>query len=275
MRAFLSFLAVHKRVCPRTQNQALAAIRFLYREVLDIDLPHIDGIRRAKVSPREPTSLSPSEMHEVVTYLSGAHRLRALLMYGSGLRLRECCSLRIKDLDMDRREIVVRDGKGGKDRVTVLPESLVTALREQIGRARDQHIADLRNDAGWVSLPYAMDRAAPSAGRAWPWQWLIPATRIFTDAHSGQRRRHFLHQSATQRAVAKAVKLSRISKPATSHTFRHSFATELIENGADIRTVQLLMGHKSVETTMIYLHVLRKGASGVRSPLDRLFEDQD
>jgi integron integrase len=206
----------------------------------------------------------------VVGFLRGIHRLVALLLYGSGLRLTECLTLRVKDLDLGRGELTVRRGKGGKDRVTVIPEIVREPLREQLERVKALHGRDLTAGAGWVELPEGLDAKYPNAGMSWPWQWVFPARRTHPDGKSGRIRRHHLHESAVQRAMAAAVRASGIGKRASCHTLRHSFATHLLEAGYDIRTVQELLGHRDVSTTMIYTHVLNRGGRGVRSPADRL-----
>jgi integron integrase len=267
---FLSWLAAEKNVAASTQNQALSALLFLYRNVLEIDLPWLDDVVRAKRSERLPVVLTREEVRAVIHELHGTPRLMAVLLYGAGLRLMECARLRIKDVDFATNQIVVRSGKGDKDRVTMLPVSVKTSLAAHLQAARLQHETDLRHGAGWVELPWALARKHPNAGREWVWQWAFPATRTYVDRVTGQRRRHHLHESVLQRAVNQAVRRVGITKPATCHTFRHSFATHLLEDGQDIRTVQELLGHRDVSTTMIYTHVLNRGPAGVRSPADRL-----
>jgi len=269
--AFLTSLAVHDKVAASTQNQALSALLFLYRVVLGIELPWLDDVVRARRAQHLPVVLTREEVGAVLRRLDGMPRLMSLLLYGSGLRLMECCRLRVKDVDFATSQIIVRDGKGGKDRVTMLPSSIKTALASHIERARRQHQADLQHGAGWVELPGALANKYPNAGRDWGWQWVFPATRGYVDRQTGQRRRHHLHESVVQRAVKEAVRAAGIAKPATCHTFRHSFATHLLEDGHDIRTVQDLLGHRDVSTTMIYTHVLNRGPNAVRSPADRMF----
>ena len=261
---------VEKNVAASTQNQALSALLFLYRNVLEIDLPWLDDVVRAKRSERLPVVLTRDEVRTVIQGLHGTPRLMAVLLYGAGLRLLECARLRVKDVDFATNQIVVRSGKGDKDRVTMLPAAVKTSLAAHLQAARLQHEADLRHGAGWVELPWALARKYPNAGREWTWQWVFPATRIYVDRVTGQRRRHHLHESVLQRAVSQAVRRTGITKPATCHTFRHSFATHLLEDGQDIRTVQELLGHRDVSTTMIYTHVLNRGPAGVRSPADRM-----
>ena len=268
---FLSSLAVEGKVAASTQNQALSALLFLYAQVLEVDLPWMDEIVRAKRPQRLPVVLTRDEVRAVLQRLDGVPRLMGVLLYGAGLRLLECCRLRVKDVDVATNQIVIRDGKGRKDRVTMLPAAIKPALITHIERARTQHQADLRRGAGWVELPGALARKYPNAGREWGWQWVFPATRFYVDGVTGQRRRHHLHESVLQRAVKDAVRAAGIAKPATCHTFRHSFATHLLEDGHDIRTVQELLGHRDVSTTMIYTHVLNRGPAGVRSPADRMF----
>jgi len=267
---FLSSLALHGHVSASTQNQALSAILFLYQEVLRQDLPWLDGIVRAKRSVRLPVVLTRDEVQAVLSQLRGTSRLIATLLYGAGLRLLECARLRVKDVDFATNQILVRGGKGDKDRVTLLPASVKADLARHLDAARRQHEADLRHNAGWVALPGALDRKYPNAGREWAWQWVFPATRIYVDRETGKHHRHHYHESAIQRVVKEAVRRSGLAKPATPHTLRHSFATHLLEDGYDIRTVQELLGHNDVSTTMIYTHVLNRGPAAVRSPADRL-----
>jgi len=267
--SFLTDLAVRGGVSASTQNQALSAILFLYRDVLCIEIAWMDEIVRAKRPARLPVVLTREEVAAILTQLSGTTWIMASLLYGSGLRLLECCRLRVKDIELDRREIVVRDGKGQKDRVTLLPDRVIAPLAAHLERVRRQHEDDLRGDAGSVALPGAIERKYPRGPWEWPWQWVFPATRLHRDSESGRARRHHLHESVLQRAVREAVLRARIAKPASCHTLRHSFATHLLEAGYDIRTIQELLGHRDVTTTMIYTHVLNRGGRGVRSPLDR------
>ena len=270
--AFLSDLATRGHVAASTQNQALAALLFLYREVLTRDLPWLDDLVRAKRPAHIPVVLTRDEVRFVLSHMRGTPRLMATLLYGSGLRLLECCRLRVKDVDFGRHQIVVRSGKGDKDRVTMLPATLRSALATQLERARNQHQRDLAQGAGWVELPGALARKLPAAGRDWAWQWVFPATRHYVERESGQQRRHHLHETVVQQAVRQAVLASGIAKRASCDTLRHSFATHLLEDGTDIRTLQQLLGHRDVATTMIYTHVLNRGPAGVRSPADRLPE---
>ena len=269
---FLSSLAVEGNVAASTQNQALSALLFLYREVLDLDLPWLDGIVRAKRPQRLPIVLTREEVRAVLQPLTGVPRLMAYLLYGAGLRLLECCRLRVQDVDFAANQIVVRSGKGDKDRVTMLPAAVKAALARHLETVRAQYQRDLQHGAGWVELPTALARKYPNAAREWVWQWVFPATRFYTDRVTRQRRRHHLHESVLQRMVKTAVRRAGIAKRATPHTFRHSFATHLLEDGHDIRTVQELLGHRDVTTTQIYTHVLNRGPSGVRSPVDRMPE---
>jgi integron integrase len=272
--AFLSDLAAKRRVSASTQNQALAALLFLYGQVLGVKLPWLDEIERARRPVRLPTVLSRDEVRCVLGRMDGVPRLMASLLYGSGLRLMECCRLRVKDVDLARKQILVREGKGGRDRATLLPESLRGALARHLEGVRGQHRADVAAGAGFVALPAAVAAKLPAAGRDWAWQWAFPARRAYRDRETGERRRHHLHETVLQAAVREAVLASGIGKRATCHTFRHSFATHLLEDGYDIRTVQELLGHRDVSTTMIYTHVLDRGPSGVRSPMDRLGSDR-
>jgi integron integrase len=267
---FLSALVVQRNVAASTQNQALSALLFLYREVLEQELPWLDDLVRAKTRERIPAVLTRDEVQAVIDGLDGPPRLVALLLYGAGLRLLEALRLRVKDVDFERNQITVRSGKGGKDRVTMLPAAVRRDLAKHLEAVRDQHETDIRAGAGWVELPWALARKYPRAGREWIWQWIFPATRTYLHRESGQRRRHHLHESVLQRAVKEAVRRTGIPKRAGCHTFRHSFATHLLEDGADIRTVQELLGHRDVATTMIYTHVLNRGPAGVLSPADRL-----
>jgi integron integrase len=267
---FLSFLAVEGRVTASTQNQALAALLFLYQAVLGVDLPWLDDLVRARRPQRLPVVLSREEVHAVLMALRGMPRLMVVLLYGSGLRLLECARLRVKDVDFAEHQIVVRAGKGARDRATLLPAAVEPVLHRHLERVRQQHDRDLRIGAGWVEVPHALGRKYPSAGREWAWQWVFPATRIYREPVTGQRRRHHLHETVVQKAVRCAVREAGLSKPASCHTFRHCFATHLLEDGYDIRTVQQLLGHRDVRTTMIYTHVLNRGPAAVRSPLDAL-----
>jgi integron integrase len=241
---------------------------FLYREVLGRELTGLDQVVRAKQPVRVPLVLAREEVAAILRQLVGTPWLMASLMYGAGQRLLECARLRVKDVDFARGEITVRDGKGRKDRVTVLPTKLAEALSAHLERVRHQHGSDLAAGAGFVALPHALARKYGSAAREWAWQWVFPATRFYVDGLTGQRRRHHLHETVLQRAFKQARRSAGIPKPASCHTLRHSFATHLLENGYDIRTIQELLGHSSVATTMIYTHALNRGARGVRSPLD-------
>jgi len=267
---FLTSLAVDGQVAASTQNQALSALLFLYRNVLDQDLPWLDGIVRAKRTVRLPVVLTRDEIRAVIGQLRGTQRTMALLLYGAGLRLLEAARLRVKDIDFGRNQIMVRAGKGDKDRAAPLPIVVIPDLVAHLAEVKRQHERDLDRGAGWVELPWALARKYPNAGREWPWQWVFPATRFYVDRATGQRRRHHLHESVLQRAVKDAVRRAGIPKRATCHTLRHSFATHLLEAGRDIRTVQELLGHRDVSTTQIYTHVLNQGPAGVRSPADQL-----
>ncbi len=266
--AFLTALATRGRVAASTQNQALNALVFLYRRVLGIELGELDAIVRAKRPLRLPVVLSESEVSALLANLAGEPRLVAGLLYGAGLRLLEGVSLRVKDLDFSRGEILVRDGKGRKDRVTMLPRALEPALREQLEKARASWGLDSRDGSAGAALPDALARKYPNASHEWGWQWLFPATRRFVERETGRALRWHVHESVVQRAVKRAVRAAGIAKPASCHTLRHSFATHLLAHGYDIRTVQELLGHRDVSTTMIYTHVLNRGGRGVRSPLD-------
>ncbi|HQE93532.1 MAG TPA: integron integrase [Anaerolineae bacterium] len=267
INAFLTHLAVEQNVAASTQNQALAALLFLYREVLHQDLGPVEPVRAQKPQ-RLPVVLTREEVRQVFAQMSGLHLLMAQLLYGTGIRLMECVRLRVKDVDFARREIFIRDGKGEKDRVTMLPESLIAPLQEHLKQVQALHQRDLAAGYGAVYLPYALERKCPNAAREWGWQYVFPATQLSVDPRSGVTRRHHLDESVLQKAVRAAVQKTGIAKPASCHTFRHSFATHLLESGQDIRTVQELLGHADVKTTMIYTHVLNRGPLGVRSPLD-------
>lgn len=267
---FLSQLATERAVAASTQNQALAALTFLYREVLELEMPELDEFVRAKRPVHVPVVMSRQEVKRVIRELDGRHRLIATLLYGSGLRLLECLRLRVRDVDFDRNQLTVRCGKGQKDRATLLPESIQPTLRTAIDKALEQHAKDVTAGAGYVELPGALDRKVVTAARRPEWQWIFPAHRIYEHKESGRRRRHHLHETAVQRAMTGAVRSSGIRKRATCHTFRHSFATHLLEDGYDIRTVQELLGHADLKTTMIYTHVVNRGPNAVRSPANQL-----
>ncbi len=268
IEAFLTYLAKEGYVSSSTQNQALNALLFLYRNVLQIDLPVPLHALRAKRSEHLPTVLSKDEVARVLAGMQGLHQLMAKLLYGCGLRLMECLRLRVKDIDFEQSQIIVREGKGEKDRATMLPASLIQPLRNQITFVKNQHERDLAQGYGSVELPFALARKYPTADKELGWQYLFPSERLSTDPRSGIVRHHHLDPSGLQRAVKAAAKLARIDKPVSPHTFRHCFATHLLEAGYDIRTVQELLGHKDVKTTMIYTHVLNRGPKAVRSPLD-------
>ncbi|HET7230941.1 MAG TPA: integron integrase [Longimicrobium sp.] len=268
IQAFLTWLAVQQNVSASTQNQALCALLFLYREVLRIDLPRIEEAVRARRSQRVPTVLTRDEVRAVLVQLDGVHALVAGLLYGGGLRLLEALRLRVKDIDFEKRSLVVRQGKGDKDRTTMLPERLREPLMEHLEKVRKLHQRDLDGGFGAVELPHALARKKPGAEKTWAWQYVFPSGRLSTDPRSGRRGRHHLSESSIQKAVGNAVRRAGIAKPAGCHTLRHSFATHLLEDGYDIRTVQELLGHADVRTTMIYTHVLNRGGRGVRSPLD-------
>ena len=270
INAFLSRLAVDGKVSSSTQNQALAALLFLYRQVLGVPVGELGQVIRAKKPIRLPVVMSRDEVRAVLAKLESDKYLAAKLMYGTGLRLMECLMLRVQDIDFERSEILVRNGKGAKDRVTMLPETLKEPLKEQLARVKGIHEKDLAEGWGAVPMPDALDRKYPNGATEWPWQYVFPQERRWTNAQTGRQGRHHMDESLMQRAVHTAVLRAGITKRASCHTFRHSFATHLIESGYDIRTVQELLGHSDVKTTMIYTHVLNRGPSGVRSPVDGL-----
>ena len=268
IEAFLTHLAVHENVAAATQNQALQAILFLYRAVLGREITQPIQALRARKPKRLPTVLTRPEVQTLLSYLSSPHLLIAQLLYGSGLRLMEGLRLRVKDLDFEYRTITVRDGKGEKDRITILPESLIESLPKHLEGVQRLHQQDLSQGYGAVYLPDALARKYPNAEREWGWQWVFPSPRLSPDPRAGVIRRHHLDPTSLQRAIREAARAAGIPKPVTPHTLRHSFATHLLESGYDIRTVQELLGHKDVRTTMIYTHVLQRGGLAVRSPLD-------
>ena len=266
--AFLSHLATQGRMSASTQNQALSALLFLYRDVLATEIGWLDDVVRARRPERVPSVLTREEVAAVLGHLRGPEALIASLLYGSGLRLLEGCRLRVKDVDLARGELVVRDGKGARDRMTMPPKRLVPQIAAQIERVRAPHAQDLAGGRGSVEMPDALARKYPRAAFDLAWQWVFPATRHYRDPATGLERRHHLHESVVQKAVRAAVQRAGITKRASCHTLRHSFATHLLEAGYDIRTIQELLGHRDVSTTMIYTHVLNRGGRGVRSPLD-------
>jgi integron integrase len=268
--AFLNWLATERKVAAATQNQALAALLFLYKAVLERDLPWFDGLVRAKRPVRIPVVLGEAEVRRLFEQLHGVVWIMASLLYGAGLRLQECLMLRVKDVDFAYRQILVRDGKGAKDRVTMLPEGVVQPLQAHLGKVRALHRRDLAEGYGEVWLPYALSRKYPRAGYEWGWQFLFPSKNRSADPESGVIRRHHVYPDTMSREIRRAARAAGIPKPVSCHTLRHSFATHLLEGGYDIRTVQELLGHADVSTTMIYTHVLNKGARGVKSPLDRI-----
>ena len=285
--SFLSYLATERRVSASTQNQALSAILFLYRDVLEIQLPWLDGVVRAKRSKRLPVVFTREEIAKILSQLEGTKWLVVSILYGSGLRLMEGLRLRIKDIDFNYRQILVRSGKGNKDRVSVLPEIVIDSLRHHLERVKSLHKQDLVQGLGRVEMPYALDRKYPSAGIEWGWQYAFPSYRISTNPRTGAKGRHHVYEQTIQRAIKQAIRCAGIHKPGSSHSFRHSFATHLLEDGYDIRTAQELLGHKDVKTTMIvapgvlppatlvlpctsYTHVMNKGAKAVKSPADQL-----
>jgi integron integrase len=268
--AFLTHLAVERNVAPSTQNQAKSALLFLYRVVLQFDLPWLDEIVAAKEKRRLPVVLTHGEVRSLLHELSGTMGLVAALLYGTGMRLLEGLRLRVKDVGFERRELIVRSGKGGKDRVTVLPENLLLPLRDHLVRVKTLHGRDLADGLGDVWMPHALAQKYPSEARAWGWQWVFPSAKVSTDPRTGQVMRHHLNEASVQKAVTVAARRAGIHKPCSPHVLRHSFATHMLQAGYDIRTVQELLGHSDVKTTMVYTHVLNRGGRGVRSPLDAI-----
>jgi len=267
---FLTHLAVNGRVSASTQNQAKCALLFLYKEVLAIELPWLDNVEQAKAPKRLPVVLNRDEIQAILSRLTGTQWLIASLLYGTGMRIMECLRLRVQDVDILRSEILIRNGKGAKDRVTMLPRSLVVPLQAHLLKVRELHETDLTQGFGAVFMPFALERKYPAAAKEWIWQYVFPAAKLSTDPRTNIVRRHHVLEQSIQRAVKQAVRDADLTKAATPHTFRHSFATHLLEGGYDIRTVQELLGHSDVSTTMIYTHVLNKGGRGVLSPLDQL-----
>ncbi|MBW7926861.1 MAG: integron integrase [Fimbriimonadaceae bacterium] len=266
--AYLTHLAVDRSVAASTQNVALNALVYLYRNVLGVEMPQATGVVRAQRSKRIPCVLTQDEVRRLLEHMSGETHLMASLLYGAGLRLAECLDLRVRDLDLEKRTITVRDGKGGKDRTTMIPAKIVPALQVQMGRSKLLFDLDRRLDRPGVALPGALERKYPNAGKEWPWHWVFPAETLAADPRTSTQRRHHVHEDRLQRAVKKAAKAAGIAKPVSCHTLRHSFATHLLEQGYDIRTVQQLLGHKDVRTTMVYTQVMVRSGMKVRSPLD-------
>lgn len=268
--SFLTWLAVEGKVSASTQNQALCAVLFLYRHVLEVDVGPIGRVPRARVPERVPVVLSRDEVKTILRHVSGTMWIVVMLLYGAGLRIEDCLELRVKDIDFERRQMVLRRGKGQKDRRAILPEAVREALQAHLRAVKQLHERDLVRGLGRAVLPFALDRKFPNASTEWSWQFVFPASRICRDPRWGPPSRYHVHETVVQKAIAHAVRRAGLAKRASAHTFRHSFATHLLEDGYDIRTVQELLGHRDVSTTMIYLHVLNRGALGVRSPADRL-----
>ena len=267
---FLSYLAVKKHVSASTQNQALSALLFLYKKVLVLEIDWIDDVVRAKRPVRLPVVLSREDVSLLLRNLTGIHKLLAWLLYGTGMRVGEAVGLRIQDVDFSYRQITIRSGKGNKDRVTVFPARLVKPLKKQVAHSRSLYELDRRENNPGIYLPDALEKKYPNAGTEWPWQWVFPSSHLSKDPRSGIIRRHHLYEKNLQRAVKRTARDVGLSRRVTTHTLRHCFATHLLENGYDIRTVQELLGHNDVKTTMIYTHVLNKGGRGVKSPADTL-----
>ncbi|MFZ5857560.1 MAG: integron integrase [Chloroflexota bacterium] len=266
---FVTHLVVERKASASTQNQAISAILFLYRNVLEIELDESKlNFIRPKKGKRIPNVLSVTEVREVIANMAHPYKLMTQIMYGGGLRLMECLRLRVKDIDFENHRIMIFDGKGGDDRFTILPDSILIPLKEHLTRVKAQYQRDLSKGFGSVAMPFALGKKYPTAEKQWIWQYVFPASTLHTDPETGVTRRHHIHETALQRAIRDAVKITKINKRVTPHTFRHSFATHLLQNGYDIRTVQELLGHKDVKTTMIYTHVLQRGGLAVKSPLD-------
>ncbi len=266
---FITHLVVDRKASASTQNQAISAILFLYRNTLHIELDQSSlNFIRPKKGKRVPNVLSTQEARAVISSMTGQYKLMAQIMYGSGLRLMECLRLRVKDIDFENHRILIYDGKGGDDRVTMLPDGIIAPMREHLKRVSAIHQKDLSAGFGSVKMPFALDKKYPTAHKEWIWQFIFPAPTLFTDTETGSTHRHHVHETVLQKAIRAAAKLANINKRVTPHTFRHSFATHLLQNGYDIRTVQELLGHKDVKTTMIYTHVLQRGGLAVKSPLD-------
>lgn len=270
IKEFLTYLAVHRKVSASTQNQAFNALLFLYKKVLEIDLPKIDDVTRAKKSQHLPVVFTRNEIKALLSQFDGTKWLIYNLIYGCGFRIMECMRLRIKDIDFHYKQIIVRDAKGKKDRVTVLPEKLLQSLHLHLDKVKFLHQQDLEKGYGRVYLPFALERKYPNANKEWGWQYVFPSSNLSVDPRTNITRRHHLHEKILQKQMKQAIRTAGIIKPGSLHTLRHSFATHMLEDGYDIRTVQELLGHKDIKTTQIYTHVLNRGAGGVRSPLDLL-----
>ena len=270
IRQFINHLAVKRKLSASTQNQALCAILFLYREVLGVELDRIDKIHWAKKPKRLPVVFSKEEVKAIIAKITGVYRLMTMLLYGSGLRLKECLRLRVKDIDFDNQQIFIREGKGNKDRYTILPKAIESKLKSHIKSVEKIHKRDIEAGNDSVYMPYALEKKYPNAGKKIGWHFLFPSKNLSTDPVSGIRRRHHLHERTLQRAVKKAIKRAGIRKHGGCHTFRHSFATHLLEDGVNVRAVQELLGHKNLETTMVYTHVMNKSKAGIESPADKL-----
>jgi integron integrase len=270
VEAFLRYLATERKVSASTHNVALSALLYLYKEVLAIELPWMTEIGRPAKQRRIPVVLIPDEIRQILSHLDGSHLLLARLLYGTGMRITEALKLRVKDIEFDRLTIIVREGKGGKDRAVMLPQALVTGLKQQLVYSNALWTLDRNQQRNGVEVPFALDKKYPRAGASWAWHWVFPQDHLSIDPRSGIERRHHLYDQTFQRAFKRSVQAAGVAKPATPHTLRHSFATHVLQAGYDIRTVQELLGHSDVSTTMIYTHVLKVGGGGVKSPLDAL-----